>query len=106
LRVQIENDTAANVIQRYDSPDTFFYCDPPYPHGSRGDSKAYQYEMTDAEHVQLHEILAQVRGRVAISSYHCALMDSLYQDWNVHAEGAKMAHSIKTERTEVLWTNY
>ena len=52
LRVQIENDVAANVIQRYDSPNTLFYCDPPYPHDSRGDSKAYQYEMTDAEHVR------------------------------------------------------
>lgn len=50
LRVQIEHDTAINVIQRYDSAETLFYCDPPYPHSSRGDSKAYQYELTDAEH--------------------------------------------------------
>ncbi len=106
LRVQIENDTAINVIQRYDSPTTLFYCDPPYPHDSRGDAKAYQYEMTDAEHMQLYEVLSQVQGKVAISSYHCALMDSLYKNWNVHEEGAKKAHSIKTERTEVLWTNY
>ena len=106
LRVQIENEVAANVIQRYDSPNTLFYCDPPYPHDSRGDSKAYQYEMTDAEHVYLHGILAEVKGKVAISSYHCALMDSLYQGWNVHEEGSKMAHSVKTERTEVLWTNF
>jgi DNA adenine methylase len=106
LRVQIENDAAANVIQRYDSPNTLFYCDPPYPHDSRGDSKAYQYEMTDAEHLHLHGILTQVKGKVAISSYHCALMDSLYQGWNVHEEGTKMAHSVKTERSEVLWTNY
>jgi len=41
LRVQIENDSAINVIQRYDSLGTLFYCDPPYPHDSRGDSKAY-----------------------------------------------------------------
>lgn len=106
LRVQIEHDTAINVIQRYDSPDTLFYCDPPYPHGARGDAKAYQYEMTDAEHVQLHKVLSQVKGRVAISSYHCTLMADLYRGWNVHEEGAKTAHSIKTERTEVLWTNY
>lgn len=106
LRVQIEHDTAINVIRRYDSPDTLFYCDPPYPHDARGDVKAYQYEMTDAEHLQLHEVLAQVKGKVAISSYHCALMDNLYRGWNVHEEGIKKAHSIKTERTEVLWTNY
>ena len=62
--------------------------------------------MTDAEHVHLHAVLAQVKGKVAISGYHCELMDSLYKGWNVHEEGAKMAHSVKTERTEVLWTNY
>jgi DNA adenine methylase len=106
LRVQIENDVAANVIQRYDSPNTLFYCDPPYPHDSRGDSKAYQYEMTDAEHMQLHAVLTQVEGKVAISGYHCELMDRLYGGWNVHEEGAKKAHSVKTERSEVLWTNY
>lgn len=31
LRVQIENDTAIEVIKRYDSPETLFYSDPPYP---------------------------------------------------------------------------
>jgi site-specific DNA-adenine methylase len=39
-RVQIENQSAIEVIQRYDSEETLFYCDPPYPHNSRGDSKA------------------------------------------------------------------
>lgn len=106
LRVQIEHDTAVNVICRYDSPNTLYYCDPPYPHSSRGDSKAYQYEMTDEEHVELHRILTRVKGKVAISGYHCDLLDDLYKDWNVHEEGSKMAHSVKTERREVLWTNY
>lgn len=105
LRVQIENDLAVEVIQRYDSPQTLFYCDPPYPHDSRGDSKAYQYEMTDLEHMALHEVLSQVKGKTAISGYHGTLMDALYKDWNVHEEGSKKAHSVKTERTEVLWTN-
>ncbi len=47
LRVQIEHAPAIEVIQRYDSEETLFYLDPPYPHDSRGDSKAYAYEMTD-----------------------------------------------------------
>ena len=29
-RVQIENAPAIEVIRRYDSPGTLFYCDPPY----------------------------------------------------------------------------
>lgn len=50
LRVQIENAAAIEVIQRYDSEETLFYCDPPYPHDSRVDANAYGYEMTDNEH--------------------------------------------------------
>ena len=50
LRVQIENRAALDVIRLYDDDDTLFYCDPPYVHGTRGDSNAYAFEMTDAEH--------------------------------------------------------
>jgi DNA adenine methylase len=106
LRVQIEHDSALNVIRRYDSADTLFYCDPPYPHETRGDAKAYQYEMTDAEHTALAQLLSSVQGKVAISGYHGELMDDLYRGWRVHEEGAKKAHSVKTERSETLWTNY
>ncbi len=106
LRVQIEHDSALNVIRRYDSPDTLFYCDPPYPHETRGDAKAYQYEMTNAEHEVLSALLHSVRAKVAISGYHGELMDRLYGDWRIHEEGLKKAHSVKADRAEVLWTNY
>ncbi len=106
LRVQIEHDLAINVIKRYDSEDTLFYCDPPYPHDSRGDAKAYQYEMTDEQHMGLCHVLSHVKGKVAISGYHGNLMDKLYKDWYVYEAAPKLAHSVKTTRTEVLWTNY
>ena len=106
LRVQIEHDHASCVISRYDSPGTLFYCDPPYPHSSRGDSKAYRYEMTDQEHVELHEMLSNAKGKVAVSGYHCELLDELYKHWKVHEEGSKTAHSVKTDRSEVVWTNF
>ena len=41
-RVQIENAPAAEVVLRYDSPQTLFYCDPPYPHEARGDYEHWQ----------------------------------------------------------------
>ena len=106
LRVQIENAPAHEVIKRYDSVETLFYCDPPYPHDTRGDSKAYAHEMTNDDHRALAEVLHQVQGKVALSSYHCALMDELYSDWNRIEAPAKLCHSVKSERTEVLWTNY
>jgi len=106
LRVQIENAPAIEVIQRYDSEETFFYCDPPYPHESRGDKKAYAYEMTESEHRELAEVLRHVKGQVALSGYHCDLTDHLYADWQYIDAPAKYCHSVKQLRTESLWFNY
>ncbi len=106
LRVQIEHAPAIEVIQRYDSEETLFYCDPPYPHGSRGDKNAYAYEMTDQQHRQLADVLHSVKGKVALSSYHCDLMDELYKGWNFIEAPTKKIHSTKDDRMEVLWANY
>lgn len=106
LRVQIEHAPAIEVIQRYDSSETLFYCDPPYIHASRGDSNAYAYEMTDDEHKELAEVLHNVKGKVALSGYRSDIMDKLYKDWTRIEAPAKLCHSTKTPRQEVLWINY
>lgn len=113
LRVQIENAPAIEVIQRYDSNETLFYCDPPYPHDSRSDVNAYGFEMKDSEHRALAEVLHNVQGKIALSSYHCKLMDELYGDWDYIESTPKKAHStntrsdnVKQDRVEVLWVNY
>jgi DNA adenine methylase len=105
-RVQIENAPAIEVIQRYDSRETLFYCDPPYVHESRGDSKAYQYEMNDREHSSLAETLRACKGRVAISGYRSPLMDRLYRGWSRVDAEMRLCHSTKDERVESVWLNY
>lgn len=40
-RIQIENAPALEVVERYDTPETLFYLDPPYVHDARGDASAY-----------------------------------------------------------------
>jgi len=106
LRVQIENRPALEVIELYDGPETLFYCDPPYPHEARGDSKAYAYEMTDAEHRRLAEVLSRVKAKAAVSGYRCDLMDALYGEWRCVEAPAKKCHSVKQVRTEAIWMNY
>ena len=106
LRVQMENRPAVEVIRLYDDRGTLFYCDPPYPHESRGDRKAYGFEMTDDQHVQLAGVLAKAKGKVAISGYHCDLMDRLYKGWRCIDAPPKTCHSVKQLRVEVLWVNY
>lgn len=108
LRVQIENRKAKEVIELYDAPETLFYCDPPYVHETRGDSKAYGYEMTDEGHRELAIILNKVKGKVALSNYDCQLMNELYPSprWFKTIGPDKTNHSTKGTRREVLWTNY
>ena len=113
LRVQIENAPALEVIKRYDSPETLFYCDPPYVHESRSDTNAYAFEMSDDEHRALAQVLHNVKGKVALSGYQCNLMDELYGDWHYIKAPSKKAHStntrpdaVKQMRVECLWINY
>ena len=106
LRVQIENRPALEIIDLYDSPDTLFYCDPPYPHQSRGDARAYGYEMTDEAHRALAEKLNRIQGRAAVSGYRCDLYDELYPHWRSIEAPPKKCHSVKSARLEVLRVNY
>ena len=105
LRVQIENRPAVEVVRLYDGKDTLFYCDPPYPHEVRGDSKSYRYEMSAEDHRELADVLRSAKAKVAISGYGCTLMEELYAGWRRIEAPEKKCHSIKKPRTEVLWVN-
>lgn len=108
IRVQIENRPAIEVIRLYDAPTTLFYCDPPYVHETRGDAKAYGYEMTDDQHGELAEVLNSIQGKAALSNYDCDLLTRLYPQkrWHKHVCHPRTNHATKGQRTEVLWTNY
>ena len=105
-RVQIENRPAMDIINLYDDKGTMFYCDPPYLHSTRGDNKAYGFEMQDDEHIWLATTLNKIKGKAAISGYRCDLMDTLYKNWRRFDAPTKFAHSIKKKRQESLWMNY
>ena len=106
IRVQIENRPAIDVIRLYDHPDTLFYCDPPYPHEARGDTRSYGDEMSDAEHAELAAVLSQTEAKVAVSGYRCDLMDRLYREFRRIDAPEKLCHSVKSARFESLWVNY
>jgi len=106
LRVQIENRPALDVVSLYDAPDTLFYCDPPYLHETRGDSKAYGFEIDEDQHREIAAALRRCKGKVAVSGYRCELMDELYKNWRRFDAPIKHCHSIKKPRQECLWMNY
>ncbi|UHG93331.1 DNA adenine methylase [Spirosoma oryzicola] len=64
-RVTIESYDVLKVIKTYDSPDTFFYLDPPYVSSDQGHYKGYTAE----DFQQLLEICATMKGKFLLSSY-------------------------------------
>lgn len=106
IRVQIENRPAVDVIKLYDDKRTLFYCDPPYPHESRGDKHAYGDEMTDVQHRELAKTLAEASGMVAVSGYRCDFMEEIYSGFRRIDAPEKLCHSVKSARFESLWVNF
>lgn len=106
LRVQIENRPALELIGLYDDKGTLFYCDPPYVHDSRGDTKAYGYELTDAQHETLAEKLRSIKGMAAVSGYRSDLYETLFKGWTRIDSPIKQTHSVKQPRQESLWINF
>jgi DNA adenine methylase len=102
--VIIEHEPAVNIIRRYDTPGTLFYCDPPYVYETRNSRNAgstYRCEMTDEDHEELASTLRSIKGMAVVSGYACELYDRLYDGWQriertAHADSAR-------DRVEVLW---
>lgn len=68
LRVQIENNDFRKILTTYDTPETLFYCDPPYVSSTRRDGK-YKHEMVDADHNDLVDALLNLSGMCVLSGY-------------------------------------
>jgi DNA adenine methylase len=108
-RVVVENRPALDVIRSEDGLGTLFYCDPPYLHRTRSATKVYDFEMSEADHRELLDVLRSVRGKVMLSGYLSRLYDTALADWtrptfelpNNAAGGA-----TKRRETEVLWCNF
>jgi len=66
--VQIENDDWRQILPRYDSKETLFFCDPPY-HPFTRVAGSYDHELTRKDHRELVAWLLGVRGMVVLSGY-------------------------------------
>src|SRR5690606_6970070 len=98
-RVQIENLPWQEIVRRYDTPDTLFYCDPPYLPSTRTGQAAYQYEMTIEEHRELAEVLNSVRGHVVLSGYASPEYDEWYRGWKCIEFDATMYARLDRQRS-------
>jgi DNA adenine methylase len=82
-KVQIEHDDALKVIKNFDSPDTLFYCDPPYPGEcrSRQHRQCYAQELTANDHVHLFNALNRIKGLALVSTYPNDLYAEIFAAW-------------------------
>lgn len=101
--VVIENQTAVDVIKRYDSPQTLFYCDPPYVWKSRSSyaTRQYRHEMSDAGHAELADVLHRIKGMAIISGYKSKLYDRLFKDWKCYTHRHNKDRGACSE--ECIW---
>lgn len=63
--VEIQHNDALKVIESFDSRDTFFYCDPPYPGTNCGHYEGYTLESLQA----LVNLLDGIKGTFILSNY-------------------------------------
>ena len=65
------------VFDLYDSPDTVFFCDPPY---ADGDQEVYDNPFREKDHRALRERLRQVKGKWILTYGDHPLIRELYAD--------------------------
>lgn len=121
LRVQVENQDWRVILKRYDTPETFFYLDPPYLPETRRDG-GYRYELSAGDHEEMVERLLALQGKAILSGYDAPLYDRLtaagWQKRAYHltcnvagrtrASGLLGPGAVKARqsRTEMVWANF
>jgi len=111
--VVIESMDYKKVIEKYDSPNTLFYLDPPYLLESRNQGEYYNNdEWTRVEtHKELYEIVSSIEGKVVISYYPHPTLEAWYskdKGWYWDYKEVTISTSVqqRPKRTEWLIMNF
>jgi len=101
--VEIEHLDAFDLLDLYDSPDVFAFCDPPYhPETCRQDL----YTHNTFDHRRFVERLQTFKGRVMVCGYEHGLYDVQLLGWRRQEFNVLKAYGGRKPRTEVIWMNY
>jgi DNA adenine methylase len=101
MSVHIANTDALKCIQQFDSPQTLFYCDPPYPGTAQGHYSGYTLE----DFQNLIDALASIDGSFILSCYECEAV--IPESWERFEFSSHSSASIRLrgrgKRTEVVY---
>jgi DNA adenine methylase len=100
-RVQIENKPAIDCIAQYDTPDTLFYCDPPYIADTRS-AGGYTHELSDDMHSELIDAILSVKGSVVLSGYNHPLYNRLEDNGYTRLDYETASYAAGRVRTSKL----
>ncbi len=100
---QIECLDAIKLCERYNSPNTLIYCDPPYLQSLRK-RNIYKCEMTEQEHVKLLEVLITSKSKIVISCYSSELYDSMLKGWRSQTKVTTAQMGL--HREEKIYMNF
>ena len=95
-----------SAVGRIFGPETFIYCDPPYPKGTRSDPERnrYRYEMTDNDHLCLLGIAKTMSCNLMISTYPNDMYKTELKNWRVIEFNSVKSNGDVAE--ELLFMNY
>lgn len=102
MQVQIEHLDFRKIFENYDTPETFFLCDPPYIPDTRKAGE-YRHEMTLQDHQDLVGILLRIQGKAILCGYKHDIYKPL-EDTGWHRLEFQMAcHAVgRTRATGIL----
>lgn len=101
--VLIENRDFEHLIKTYDREKALFYLDPPYYKAE----KFYSSEFSEADHIRLHDILGNIKGKFLLSYNADKFIEDLYSGYNImHIERFNNLSSKNGQYKEVLIKNY
>lgn len=98
--VVIHNEDYKKVIHEYDSPNTFFYLDPPYE-----DTGKTLTQYSDIDFDEMADILSSIKGRFLMSVNNSRRIRDLFGRFNI--KKATTQYKLKKRTiTELLISNY
>lgn len=108
----IENMDFQEVIEKYDSETTYFYCDPPYYIVGEGNYYS-NHSFSRNDHERLASILKSIKGKFSLSYYDFPDLEVWFpkdkyrwEQKDFHKASAASKGKLQTKATELLIMNY
>jgi DNA adenine methylase len=106
----VENLDFEDVVNKYDSPTTYFYMDPPY---WKTENYYSNHDFDSGDHERLSKSLKNIQGRFSLSYYDFPILSQWFPKDNYRWEqknfkkaAAAKKDGTQNEGTEILIMNY